>query len=400
MSTLAPLVEPRLTLTAEQAARYARHFTLPGVGAEGQSRLAGARVLSIGAGGLGSPVLLYLAAAGVGTLGVIDDDAVDTSNLQRQIIHADTATGTAKTESAAASIRRLNPGVTVAEHTCQLTADNALDIIAGYDLVVDGSDNFATRYTVNDACEILGTPLVWGTISQYTAQVSVFWARPRYTDTPGSEQPGEPGLGPTLRDLYADMPSPDSVPTCAAGGVLGSLCGTVGSVMATEAIKLITGTPTPLLGTLWMYDARTHHTRTLTITRDPARTPIANLTTVTGEITAHSANLTEETVPEITPADLARTHRDYTLLDVRETHERDTAGYYPGSHHHPHQQLLTALASGATLTEATGIPDTAPLVIYCAGGVRSAKVLRQLIKNNHPGTAYSLAGGYTPLTMK
>lgn len=262
MSTLAPLVEPRLTLTPEQAARYARHFTLPGVGAEGQSRLAGARVLSIGAGGLGSPVLLYLAAAGVGTLGVIDDDAVDSSNLQRQIIHADTATGTAKTESAAVSIRRLNPGVTVTEHT------------------------------------------------------------------------------------------------------------------------------------------RTHRTRTLTITRDPARIPITNLTTVTGEITAHSATLSEETVPEISPADFARTHRDYTLLDVRETHERDTAGYYPGSHHHPHQQLLTALASGATLTEATGIPNTVPLVIYCAGGVRSAKVLRQLIKNNHPGTAYSLAGGYTPLTMK
>ncbi|MEX3609867.1 ThiF family adenylyltransferase [Rothia sp. LK2588] len=385
---LAPLTQPATNLTREDKTRYARHFTLPGIGPDGQARLANARVLSIGAGGLGSPALLYLAAAGVGTLGIIDDDTVDTSNLQRQIIHTNAAVGEPKTTSAATTLTAHNPHITIHTHTEKLTTDNATDIITAYDLVIDGSDNFATRYIVNDACEATNTPLIWGTISQYTAQVSLFWAHPTLTD-------GTTTTGPTLRDLYPDIPPADSIPTCAAAGVLGSLCGTIGSLIATEAIKLITGTPHTLLGTLWMYDARTHHTTTLTITPDPTRTPTP-LTTTAVEITAAHHTQTEEPLHEISRETALNHPNDYYLIDVRQPEERAT-GHYPDQAHHPHNDLIHLITTGHTLTEIfPNLPaDTTPL-FYCASGIRSAKVVQQLAKTQPHQPAATLTGGYTP----
>ncbi len=237
-SGLPPLVEPAAELTKDEVARYSRHLIIPDVGVDGQKRLKNAKVLVVGAGGLGSPALLYLAAAGVGTLGVIDFDVVDESNLQRQVIHGVSDVGKPKALSAKESIAEINPFVDVILHQEQLTSDNALDIFRPYDLILDGTDNFATRYLVNDAAVLLGKPYVWGSIFRFEGQVSVFWE-----DAPN-------GQGLNYRDLYPEPPPPGMVPSCAEGGVLGVLCASIGSVMVTEAIKLITGIGEPLLGRL------------------------------------------------------------------------------------------------------------------------------------------------------
>lgn len=387
-TALAPLTEP-LELTPEEKARYARHFSLPGIGLEGQGRLKNARVLCIGAGGLGSPALLYLAAAGIGVLGVIDDDTVDASNLQRQVIHADGALGQAKTESAKDTLLRNNPGADVRIYTELITLENALDLIADYDLILDGSDNFATRYIVSDACEELGKPLVWGTISKYTAQVSTFWAAPRALN-------GTTYLGPTLRDLYPEIPHPDSVPTCAAAGVIGSLCGTIGSIMATEAIKLICGINRPLISNLWMYDARTHAVRTLHFTRDPQRTP-ATLQQTATELTAVQLTQSEETVPVVSLEEVQANPDAFALIDVRTPEER-TAGHLPDMAHLPHDQILERLTQGETLTQILPAlaTETKTPVFYCAAGVRSARVAQALLKLDPRVATASLAGGYQP----
>lgn len=382
-----PLVDPK-PLSPEEKKRYARHYTLPGIGIEGQERFNAARVLSIGAGGLGSPVLMYLAAAGIGTLAIIDNDTVDTSNLQRQIIHSDASVGVSKTASAAATLRSQNPYVEVIEHNELLTAENALEIFADYDLIIDGSDNFATRYIVNDACEQLSKPLIWGTISQYTAQVSVFWGSISQDD--GTEVPG-----PTLRDLYPDIPPADSVPTCAAGGVLGSLCGVVGSVMATEALKLIAGVSDCLIGKLWMYDARTQTVRTLKFTRDPQRTAV-QLSDTQAEIQAANMSQTEETIPEITLDEYKQRQSDFIALDVREPAEREL-GHYQDAGNLPHAVLIQTIEAATGLDDLPSVLAThvdANLLIYCAGGIRSAKVVRALAKNFPEIKAFSLAGGY------
>ena len=230
--SLPPLVEPAAELSVDEVRRYSRHLIIPDVGMTGQKRLKNAKVLVVGAGGLGSPALLYLAAAGVGTLGIVDFDVVDESNLQRQIIHGQSDVGRPKAESARDSIREINPYVTVIVHEERLDSDNALEVFAGYDLIVDGTDNFATRYLVNDACVLLGKPYVWGSIYRFDGQASVFWAE----------------YGPCYRCLYPEPPPPGMVPSCAEGGVLGVLCASIGSIQVNEAIKVITGIGEPLAG--------------------------------------------------------------------------------------------------------------------------------------------------------
>ena len=257
MTPLPPLVEPADGLSAAEVERYSRHVILPDVGMLGQRRLKNAKVLVVGAGGLGSPALLYLAAAGVGTLGIVDPDVVDESNLQRQVIHGRSDVGRSKARSAQESIAELNPFVTVHRHEVALTAANALEIFAGYDLVLDGTDNFATRYLVNDAAALLGLPYVWGSIFRFEGQASVFW------------DAAPDGRGLSYRDLYPDPPPPGSVPSCAEGGVLGVLCASIGAIMGTEAVKLVLGIGEPLLGRLMVYDALAMTYRTVRVRRDP-----------------------------------------------------------------------------------------------------------------------------------
>jgi sulfur-carrier protein adenylyltransferase/sulfurtransferase len=247
--SLPPLVPPGPQLPADQVGRYSRHLILPEVGTVGQRRLAAARVLVVGAGGLGSPVLMYLAAAGVGTIGVLDDDVVDESNLQRQVVHGQSDLGRPKVDSARDALAEINPHVRVLPHRERLDASNALELFADYDLVVDGTDNFATRYLVSDACELLGLPYVWGSIFRFDGQVSVFWA-----DPPAAAD-GSPVAGVTYRDVHPEPPPPGMVPSCAEGGVLGVLCAAIGSVMVTEAVKLVCGIGEPLLGRLMVFDA-------------------------------------------------------------------------------------------------------------------------------------------------
>lgn len=269
MTALPPLVEPGRELTRDELARYTRHLVLPGIGPQGQRRLANARVLVVGAGGLGSPALLYLAAAGVGTLGIVDDDVVEVSNLQRQVIHGVGDLGRAKTTSARTAVAEVNPHVRVVEHRERLTAGNALDVLSGYDLVLDGTDSFATRYLVSDAAEVLGLPCVWGAIYRFTGQVATFWGAPRGA--------ADGAQGVTYRDVFPVPPPPGASPDCAEGGVLGAMCGTIGSVLATEAVKLITGAGETLLGRLALYDALALTWRQLAVRRDPGREPVTAL---------------------------------------------------------------------------------------------------------------------------
>ncbi|MBI5496296.1 MAG: molybdopterin-synthase adenylyltransferase MoeB [Deltaproteobacteria bacterium] len=241
-------------LSREDRARYARHLSLPEVGEEGQRKLLAARVLVVGAGGLGSPCLYYLAAAGVGTLGVVDDDAVDVSNLQRQILHRTADAGTPKVDSAARALTALNPGLRVDKHAIRLTADNAVDLLRGYDVVVDGTDNFPTRYLLNDASVILRKPVVHGSVFRFEGQVSVFF----------------PGAGPCYRCLYPAPPPADLAPSCVEGGVLGVLPGVVGTLQATETLKLLLGRGTPLIGRLLQFDALALRFRETRLRADPA----------------------------------------------------------------------------------------------------------------------------------
>jgi adenylyltransferase/sulfurtransferase len=262
---LPPLVEPHAELSVDEIRRYSRHLIIPDVGMDGQKRLKNAKVLAVGAGGLGSPALLYLAAAGVGTLGIIDFDTVDESNLQRQIIHGQSDIGRSKAESARDSIKEINPLVDVVLHEVRLEPENAVELFESYDLILDGTDNFATRYLVNDAAVLLGKPYVWGSIFRFEGQASVFWE-----DAPD-------GLGLNYRDLYPEPPPPGMVPSCAEGGVLGVLCASIGAIMVTEAIKLLTGIGDTLLGRLKIYDALDMEYREVKIRRDPNAAEITEL---------------------------------------------------------------------------------------------------------------------------
>ncbi|MTG88244.1 adenylyltransferase/sulfurtransferase MoeZ [Cellulosimicrobium sp. BIT-GX5] len=389
MTALAPLVAPGPELTAAELERYARHLSLPGVGPEGQRRLAAARVLVVGAGGLGSPALLYLAAAGVGTIGIVDDDAVDTSNLQRQVIHGGSDVGRRKVDSARETVADVNPHVRVVEHAVRLDADNALDVLRGYDVVLDGADNFPTRYLVSDAAEVLGLPVVWGSIYRFQGQVSVFWGAPRLAvpddvphpgDAPAGATGPEEGQvrGVTYRDVFPVPPPPGAAPDCATGGVFGAMCGTVGSVMATEAIKLVTGAGTTLLGRLAVYDALDLSWRQLTVRADPTREPVTALlpgddayAAFCGLAPAGPAPVTGER--DVTARDAATLLADASpapyVLDVREDWEARVRPL-PGSTLVPSGAFLAGDPSSAL----ADLPADRPVLVVCAVGARSARV--------------------------
>ena len=364
MSTpLPPLVAPAADLTREELERYSRHLTLPQLGEEGQRRLKNARVLVIGAGGLGAPALQYLAAAGVGTIGVVDDDVVSVSNLQRQVVHGMADIGRPKVDSAADAVARLNPLVTVHRHPERLSTDNALEIFSGYDLIMDGADNFGTRFLVSDAAELTGIPVVWGSILRFDGQVSVFWS----------------GHGPVYRDLFPEAPAPGQVPSCAEGGVLGMLPATIGSVMVTEALKLITGMGRPLLGRVLIHDALAPTWRELTVLPDPHRPPVTDLSRVAlacglpSDDDAAPAPHEIVTAPELAELLTARSlgETSFTLIDVREDWERKLVAI-PGSVHVPLQEVLDR-GVGALPDEVEGT-----VILHCKAGVRSAQALAAL----------------------
>ena len=361
---LPPLVEPAAELTKEEVERYSRHLIIPDVGMAGQKRLKNARVLIVGAGGLGSPALLYLAAAGVGTLGIVEFDEVDASNLQRQVIHGVSDVGKHKGESAKESIAEINPLVKVILHKVRLDSSNVLDIFRDYDLIVDGTDNFATRYLVNDAAVLLGKPYVWGSIYRFEGQASVFWE-----DAPN-------GLGLNYRDLYPEPPPPGMVPSCAEGGVLGVLCASIGSIMVNEAIKLITGIGEPLLGRLMVYDALEMSYRTIKIRKDPETKPITELIdyeafcgVVSDEAQGAAAG---HTITARELKDMIDAGKDFALIDVREQNEYEIVSI-PGAVLIPKDRIL----SGEALSE---IPQDKPVVLHCKSGVRSAEALAALRK--------------------
>ena len=357
--TLPPLVEPAAELTVDEVRRYSRHLIIPEVGMIGQRRLKNARVLCVGAGGLGSPALLYLAAAGVGTLGIVEFDLVDESNLQRQIIHGQSDIGRSKAVSAAESVRETNPYVNVVLHETHLDSDNVLDIFSQYDLILDGTDNFATRYLVNDAAVLLNKPYVWGSIFRFEGQASVFWAE----------------HGPHYRHLYPEPPPPGMVPSCAEGGVLGVLCATIGSIMVTEAIKLITGIGETLLGRVMVYDALEMSFRTFKIRLDPTLplvTELIDYEAFCGTISDEAAEAVKDSTIDVRTlerwlGERERGERDFELIDVREPNEYEIVSI-PGAHLVPKGEFLL----GDALQH---LPQDKPVVLHCKVGGRSAEVL-------------------------
>lgn len=409
-----------------QMERFQRHFSLDGFGIEAQAKLLRARVAVIGAGALGSPVLTYLAAAGVGTIDLIDDDVVERSNLHRQVIHSEQVLGEPKAASAAETMRGLHPEVQVHEHRVRINAQNALELLGQADIVVDGSDNFATRYVVSDACEILGTPLVSGSILRFYGQVGFFWSR-----LPDGTR------GPTYRDLYPEEPAADEVPTCAEAGVLGVLPGVIGTLMATETIKHITGIGQSLLGRVMTYDALSANFQTLNLQPDPQRTPVTEMSD--GEpvadaacaVPAPSSGGTEENhsptaqqpspteaapaaqpepAPEpddldfnpftgeakqpddLSPAEFRRALAAGQLagvIDVREPVEH-SAGAVAEAVNVPVMQIF----SGAELPGVEESTADKPVVVYCAHGIRSRQALA-IIARQYPGAnVKNLLGGY------
>lgn len=389
--TIPPLVEPAAGLTTEERARYARHILLPDIGLDGQRRLKNAKVLVVGAGGLGSPALLYLAAAGVGTIGVVDDDVVDASNLQRQVIHGTADVGRAKTESAAEAVGRVNPLVRVVRHDLRLDSTNALDVIGGYDVVLDGTDNFPTRYLVNDACALLGKPHVWGSIYRFDGQVSVWFA----------------GHGPCYRCVFTDPPPPGSVPSCATGGVLGVLCAAIGSVQVAETIKLIVGQGDPLVGRLLVHDSLRQSWDTLRVARNPACPLCGDHPTITELVdyeafcgvsdgmpsgaSAAGADDATRDFGEVSARELAqmleereRGERSFELVDVRDEGELEVVSL-PGAR----AIHLEEFRAGTALEK---LPDGIPVVVMCKSGVRSAEAAGLLARSGR-ADVHNLSGG-------
>ena len=376
--SLPPLVSPADELSVDEVKRYSRHLIIPDVGMTGQKRLKNAKVLVVGAGGLGSPALLYLAAAGVGTLGIVDFDVVDESNLQRQVIHGVSDVGHLKAESARDSIREINPYVNVVLHTERLDSDNAMEIFAPYDLIVDGTDNFATRYLVNDAAVLLGKPYVWGSIYRFDGQASVFWAE----------------YGPCYRCLYPEPPPPGMVPSCAEGGVLGVLCASIGSIQVNEAIKVITGIGEPLVGRLMIYDALEMSYRTVQVRKDPECPVCGKNPTITELIDydAFCGAVSEEAQEAaqgstITARDLKNmmdAGENIYVVDVREPNEYEIVSI-PGATLIPKGEFI----SGAALEK---LPQDKRIVLHCKSGARSAEALA-IVKDAGFSDAVHVGGG-------
>ena len=380
--SLPPLVAPDAELSVDEVRRYSRHLIIPDVGMAGQKRLKNARVLCVGAGGLGSPALMYLAAAGVGTLGIVEFDVVDESNLQRQIIHGQSTIGMPKAESARARINEINPFVNVEVHDTRLDSDNVMDLFSQYDLIVDGTDNFATRYLVNDACVLLGKPYVWGSIFRFEGQASVFWAE----------------YGPCYRCLYPEPPPPGMVPSCAEGGVLGVLCASIGSIQVTEAIKVLTGIGDPLVGRLMIYDGLDMNYRSVKVRKDPNCAVCGENPTVTELIDyeAFCGAVSEEASEAVKDSTISvgqlkdmlderdRGERDFVLIDVREPNEWEIVNI-PGAELIPKGQFL----NGAALSD---LPQDRQIVLHCKVGGRSAEVLA-IVKSAGFADAIHVGGG-------
>jgi adenylyltransferase/sulfurtransferase len=380
--SLPPLVEPATDLSVDEVRRYSRHLIIPDVGMTGQKRLKNAKVLCVGAGGLGSPALMYLAAAGVGTLGIVEFDTVDESNLQRQIIHGQKDIGRSKAESARDSVLEINPYVNVQLHEVRLDSTNVMEIFADYDLIVDGTDNFATRYLVNDACVLLSKPYVWGSIYRFDGQASVFWAE----------------YGPCYRCLYPEPPPPGMVPSCAEGGVLGVLCASIGSIQVTEAIKLLAGIGDPLVGRLMVYDALEMTYRQVKIHKDPQCAVCGENPTVTelidyeafcGSISDLAAEAAKDST--ISVRDLKsmldardRGEDDFVLIDVREPGEYEIV-QIPGSILIPKGDFM----DGSALAD---LPTDKRIVLHCKVGGRSAEALA-VVKGAGFSDAVHVGGG-------
>ena len=382
---LAPLVAPADELSIDEVRRYSRHLIIPDVAMTGQKRLKNAKVLVIGAGGLGSPALLYLAAAGVGTLGIAEFDEVDESNLQRQIIHGQSDIGKSKAISAKESIAEANPYVEVVVHEERLDNDNVMGVFEGYDLIVDGTDNFATRYMVNDAAYFLGIPYVWGSIYRFDGQASVF--APTLAED-----------APCYRCLYPEPPPPGMVPSCAEGGVLGVLCASIGSIQVNEAIKLITGIGDPAVGQLVIYDALELSWRKLKVRKDPNCALCGEHPTVTGLIDYESfcGAVSEEALDAAAGSTISVVQlehmlkereegsRDFVLIDVREPNEYEI-NRIPGAILIPKGEFL----NGNALEQ---LPSDKQIVMHCKSGVRSAETLA-IVKGAGYADAVHVGGG-------
>lgn len=374
-----PLVAPASSLSTEEVRRYSRHLIIPNLGLDGQKRLKNAKVLVVGAGGLGSPTLMYLAAAGVGTLGIVDGDRVEISNLQRQVIHGVQDIGRLKTESAQDAVAAINPFVHVQVHETRLDSSNVMNIMSAYDIVVDGTDNFATRYLINDAAVILGKPVVWGAIYRFAGQASVFWAT----------------HGPCYRCLFPEPPPPGMVPTCAEGGVLGVLCASIGSIQSTETLKLITGIGESLVGSLMVYDALDMEYRRISVRKDPHCSVCSEHPTQSALLDDYelfcglqspgAIRATEGST--ISVVDLKRmmdNNEKIYLVDVREPAEFDILSI-PEATLVPKDEILTGRALAA-------LPHDRKIVLYCKSGTRSAQCLAAL-KDAGFSDALHLAGG-------
>lgn len=379
-----PAAVADVELSNEEVQRYSRHLIMPEVGMSGQKKLKAASVLLIGAGGLGSPLAMYLAAAGIGRIGLVDYDVVDYTNLQRQIIHGSKDVGRPKLESAKARILDINPHVQVDTYEVPLTSENALELFKPYDVIIDGTDNFPTRYLTNDACVLLGKPNVYGSIFRFEGQASVFYAEE----------------GPCYRCLFPEPPPPGLVPSCAEGGVLGVLPGTIGAIQATEAIKLILGNGEPLIGRLLLYDALNMSFEQVRLRKNPNCPVCSENPTLTELIDyeqfcgmpAHDRSLyvssqDGESVPTMVPVELKQRLEEGNnlfLLDVREPHEWEISNL---SH------LGAVLIPKGQVLERMGELDTAAeMVVYCRTGARSADVIRQLQKHGFK-KLHNLEGG-------
>jgi sulfur-carrier protein adenylyltransferase/sulfurtransferase len=381
VETRQPLVQSPngvVELSNEEIARYSRHLIMPEVALDGQKKLKQARVLTIGAGGLGAPLAMYLAAAGVGTLGIVDFDVVDESNLQRQIIHGTSDVGRPKMESARDRINDINPNVRVEAYEEALSSENALEIFKDFDVIVDGTDNFPTRYLVNDACVLTGKPNVYGSIFRFEGQASVFWAKE----------------GPCYRCLYPEPPPPGLVPSCAEGGVLGILPGAIGTIQATETVKLVLGIGEPLIGRLLLYDALGMSFREMKLRKDP-NCPVCGENPSVTELIDYQefcgipqadGQATADEVPEITVQELKErldNGERLSVLDVREPHEYEVANI--GARLIPLNELPERLVE---------LDRDTPLAVHCKTGGRSARAVK-LLQEAGFQNAFNVEGGIT-----